>query len=153
MAKRKKKIKFIEKPFLRGRLSYRIYKNGVPVGFFADSNLIVNTARLQMAHLVAGDVGGRSIVSIALGTSGNMATVDDTEITGAFIKPVDCFEYPGIDRVKINWEILESEANGMAIREFGLITEDGGLFARKIRDEPINKLSDMAIEGEWTIYF
>jgi hypothetical protein len=153
MGEKKTQIKFSEMPFLRGRLYYTVYRNGVPVESFADSNLIVNTARLQMAHLVAGDVTGRSINRIAVGTNGDVPLLADTEITKAFIKKVDGFEYPAIDRVKINWKILQAEANGMAIREFGLLTENGALFARRIRDSPLNKESDISIEGEWVIIF
>jgi hypothetical protein len=46
-----------------------------------------------------------------------------------------------------------SEANGMAIREFGLLTANGTLFARRIRANPIYKESDISIEGEWIIIF
>jgi len=41
----------------------------------------------------------------------------------------------------------------MAINEFGLLTSDGTLFARKNRNTPINKDSDIALEGQWIIYF
>jgi hypothetical protein len=55
--------------------------------------------------------------------------------------------------VQVNWKLLVSEANGKAIREFGLLTEDGTLFARRIRANPIYKESDISIEGEWIIIF
>jgi hypothetical protein len=38
----------------------------------------------------------------------------------------------------------------MAIREFGLMTEDGTLFARRVRANPICKESNISIEGEWS---
>jgi hypothetical protein len=153
MGGKKTRIRFAELPFLSGRLYYTVYRNGIPIESFADSNLIVNTARLQMARLVSGDVDGRSIDRVAVGINGNVALVSDTEITDPFIKEVDGFEYPAIDRVKIDWKILQNEANGMAIREFGLLTTDGMLFARRIRDKPLNKESDISIEGEWIIIF
>jgi hypothetical protein len=106
-----------------------------------------------MAHLVAGDVEGRSINRIALGTNDDVALLADTDIADAFIKEIDGFEYPAIDRVKINWKILQGEANGMAIREFGLLTENGALFARRVRDKPLNKEVDISIEGEWIVIF
>jgi hypothetical protein len=144
---------FIEKAALRGRLCYTVFKNGVPVEKFEDNNLIVNGARLQMAHLIAGDVEDRSIASIAVGTEGTTPDVEDTEITDAFIKSVDGFEYPANGQVQINWKLLVSEANGKAIREFGLLTTNGTLFARRIRTNPIYKESDISIEGEWIIIF
>jgi hypothetical protein len=139
---------FVEKAALHGRLCYTVFKNGVPVEKFEDSNLIVNRARLQMAHLIAGDVEDRSIAGIAVGTDGTAPDVEDTEVTDAFVKPVDGFEYPANGQVQINWKRLVSEANGKAIREFGLFTANGTLFARRIRTNPIYKESDISIEGE-----
>jgi hypothetical protein len=144
---------FIEQAALRGRLCYTVFKNGVPIEKNEDNNLIVNGARLQMAHLIAGDVTQRSINRISLGTSGAAPTVGDTQITDAFTKAVSGFEYPANGQVKINWTLLTSEANGKAIREFGLLTTNGALFARRIRENPIYKESDISIEGEWIIIF
>ena len=145
--------RFIERTALRGRLSYTVFKNGVPVEQFVDNNLIVNGARLQMARLIAGDINGRSVTHIAVGTNGDTPTVNDTEITDLFIKPVDGFEFPASGQVQINWKLLVSEANGKAIQEFGLYTEDGTLFARRIRVNPIHKENDISIEGQWIIIF
>jgi hypothetical protein len=145
--------RFTEQTPLKGTLRYRIFRNGVPVERFEDQNLIVNGARIQMAHLIAGDVAGRSITSISVGTNGDAPTVNDTEITGDFTKEVGGFEYPANGQVQINWKLLVSEANGMAIREFGLLTANGTLFARRIRANPIYKESDISIEGEWIIIF
>jgi hypothetical protein len=144
---------FVEKTPLKGTLRYTVFKNGVPVEQFEDSNLIVTGARIQMAHLITGDVSGRSISYISVGTNGDTPTVSDTEITGAFTKAVDGFEYPANGQAQINWKLLVSEANGMAIREFGLFTDDGALFARRIRANPLYKESDISIEGEWIIIF
>ena len=146
-------VQFVEQSALRGRLCYTVFKNGVPVERFEDSNLIVNGARPQMAHLIAGDVSGRSIDRIAVGTNGEEPDVTDTEITGSFIKLVDGFEYPADGQVQINWKLLVSEANGKKIHEFGLLTADGTLFARRIRENPISKESDISIEGQWIIIF
>jgi hypothetical protein len=80
---------------------------------------------------------------------------DDTEITDAFVKPVTEFSYPAPGRVEIAWNLLVSEANGLAIIEFGLMCADGTLFARKIRENPrpINKENDISVDGQWTIIF
>ncbi|MDR2419466.1 MAG: hypothetical protein LBD79_10520 [Treponema sp.] len=145
--------RFVEKAAFRGRLCYTVFKSSVPIEEIEDDNLIVNGARLQMAHLVAGDVTQRSINRISLGTSGVAPTVGDTQITDAFIKAVSGFEYPDNGQVKINWTLLTSEANRKAIREFGLLTTNGTLFARRIRKNPIYKESDISIEGEWIIIF
>jgi hypothetical protein len=145
--------RFVEETPLKGTLRYRVFKNGVPIETFEASNLIVNGARLQMAHLIAGDAAQRSINRISVGTNGSAPAVTDTEITGAFTKAVDGFTYPANGQVQVNWKLLVSEANGMAIREFGLLTANGTLFARRIRANPIYKESDISIEGEWIIIF
>ena len=146
-------VRFVEQPALRGRLCYTVFKNGVPVEQFEDNNLIVTGARLQMAHLIAGDVSGRSINRIAVGTNSDVPTALDTEITDPFFKEVDGFEYPADGHVQINWKLLVSEANSKKIREFGLFTADGTLFARRFRENPIYKESDISIEGQWIIIF
>jgi hypothetical protein len=145
--------RFVEQTPLRGTLRYTVFKNGVSVERFEGSNLIVNGARIRMAHLIAGDVAGRSINRISVGTNGGAPAVDDTEITEDFTKEAEGFEYPADGQVQINWKLLVSEANGMAIREFGLLTADGTLFARRVRENPIYKESDISIEGEWIIIF
>jgi hypothetical protein len=145
--------RFVEETPLKGTLRYTVFKDGIPIEQFEESNLIVNGARIQMAHLIAGDVVDRSIACISVGTNGDAPTVADTAITGDFTKAVDGFEYPANGQVQVNWKLLVSEANGMAIREFGLLTEDGALFARRIRANPLYKESDISIEGEWIIIF
>ncbi len=144
---------FKESAPLKGILRYTVYKDGVPIEEFEDNNLIVNGARLEMAHLIAGDVAKRSINRISVGTNGTAPTVKDTAITGAFTKAVDGFSYPANGQVQVNWKLTTAEANGLAIREFGLICADGTLFARRIRANPIYKESDISIEGEWIIIF
>jgi len=153
MHKNKSCMRLIDKPGLHGCLRFTVYKGGVPIEKFEDNNLITSGARLQMAHLIAGDALDRSINRIAVGTNGNVPTVSDTEITNSFIKPVEGFEYPENGQVQINWKLEVGEANGKEIREFGLLTTDGTLFARRIRNTPIHKESDISIEGEWIIIF
>jgi hypothetical protein len=48
---------------------------------------------------------------------------------------------------------IATECNGMAIREFGLVTVNGSLFARKVRESPLHKDADVSIEGEWSVEF
>jgi hypothetical protein len=70
--------RFIEQAAFRGRLCYTVFKNGVAIEQTEEDNLIVDGARLQMAHLIAGDVSQRSINRISLGTSGTAPAVGDT---------------------------------------------------------------------------
>jgi hypothetical protein len=92
-------------------------------------------------------------VAIALGTNGTPPAPGDTEITDPFTKAVESVEYPAPGQVRFNWLVAENEANGMAVMEFGLICADGTLFARYVRQTPLNKDSDFLLEGDWTIEF
>jgi hypothetical protein len=153
-----------------------VRKDGKIIEQYEDHNLIVNNAKLLMAHLIGGDTTGTFITNIAFGTNGTPPTTDDTTITNAFSKPVSKVSYPGflteeIDvgpvfglpyelivewvgyKVQFDWELRTSEDNGQAISEFGLLSGNQTLFNRKTRDNPIPKASDISIEGSWIITF
>jgi hypothetical protein len=140
-----------------GILKYKMYRHTAGRKVLIEEedghNLIVDLARVQMAHLIAGDFNGRKVVKIAFGTSGTAPAVADTTITNAFLKDIDGFEYPEPGQVQFNWSLTVSEGNGMAIMEFGLLTADGKLFSRRNRAKPINKELDISLEGSWTIIF
>jgi len=146
-------MRFKEKSAMRGIFKMRVFKKGILVEEFEDHNLIVNAARVQMAHLIAGDVEERSIQSISFGTNGTAPAVSDTVITNPYTKDVEGFAYPAMGQCQVSWKLATSEANGMAIMEFGLLTADGELFCRRTRTTPINKESDISLEGTWTIIF
>jgi hypothetical protein len=143
------------KKSLRGILRYTIFKNGVPIEDVEEQNLIVTVGRTKMARLLAGDVAGNHVSKIAFGTNGTAPALTDTQITSAFTKNLLGFSYPAAGQVKFNWNLTTTEANGKAILEFGLICEDLTLFSRRIREsgKPINKESDISLEGDWTIIF
>jgi hypothetical protein len=145
--------KFSEDIPLHGQFSITIRRNGIIVEQYEEKNLIVNAARQSVARLIAGDVAGKSIASIAFGTSGTSASADDTSIANPYIKAISSVSYPELTKAQFNWELLITEANGLAIMEFGLLTQDGTLFARRTRSSPINKGVDIAMSGQWTIIF
>lgn len=165
------KIKFADNNnAIKGTLRYTIYKKDVPVETVEEKNLIVTGARVQMAHLAAGEHADRHITKIAFGDNPDVPVETDTAITNPVEKNVtysfpepgqsvlfadDEFDFESGTAVQFNWELAENEANGKAIREFGLICEDGTLFSRRIREngKPINKESDISIVGEWLIIF
>jgi len=138
---------------MKGVFSLKVYKNGEMVDEYIENNLIVNIARDQMARLVAGDVAGRSIDRIAFGTNGAAESPTDNQITSMFDKEINGHTYMASGQVRFDWRLETTENNGMAIMEFGLLTADGTLFARRTRSNPIHKDSDISIEGEWTIIF
>jgi len=147
------KVQFREAMPMRGRFIMRVYKSGKLIETYVDDNLIVNGAKDAAAHLLAGDANGKHISKIGFGTSGNIPTPDDTELAAPFIKQISSVEHPSLGQAEFRWNLFSSEANGKHIIEFGLMCEDGTLFARKIREEAIPKGSDIALEGEWIIIF
>jgi hypothetical protein len=146
-------IKLIEKIPLRGNFETRVFRSGRLVEVYEEHNLITSAARFQMTRLLAGDVSGRSIAAIAFGTNGTVPAETDTLIANQFVKSLDGFSYPENGIVRFSWGLLTSENNGMAICEFGLLTADGTLFARKTRTNPLNKEPDISLEGYWDIIF
>lgn len=138
---------------LTGIFELTVKKDGKVIERYRDDNLIVNGARNQAAQLFAGNTERRSIAKIAFGTNGTAPVVGDTAITNAFVKDVVGFEFPDMGQVQTNWILNTDENNGMAIMEFGLLSADGTLLCRKVRDNPIHKEADISIEGSWTWIF
>jgi len=147
------KTQFREVFPMRGIFVMRVYRNGKLIEVYKDKNLIVNGAKDAATHLLSGDSEGKHISKIAFGTSGNIPTPDDTEISSPFVKNISAVGYPAQGHAEFSWRLTESEANGKPIMEFGLLCEDGTLFARKVRENAIPKESDIALEGEWIIIF
>jgi len=150
-------VELKEKVSLRGVLKGNVYKGEGDerklIETFEYDNLIVDLARTNMAHLIAGDVANRSMQAISFGTNGSNPTVDDTEIQNPFTKNLGAVTYPAVGQVTFAWNLTTSEANGLAIMEMGMLTANGNLFCRRTRATPINKQSDISLEGTWTIYF
>jgi hypothetical protein len=138
---------------MSGRLEVIVRRSGLVVERFAEDNLIVTVGRTQMAHLLGGDTAARYIAQVAVGTSGTPPALTDTAITNQFKKDIDAVGFPSPLTVQFDWELTTEEANGMAIMEFGLLSADDTLFSRRVRTNPINKASDISIEGHWTIGF
>lgn len=127
----------------------------VVIEHYRDDNLIVDGARNKAARLFAGDgdAASHKIARIAFGTSAAAPQAEDAAITNQYAKDVAGFEFPDTGQVQTSWELGVEEANGMAIMEFGLLSGDGTLLCRKTRDKPINKESDISVEGRWTWMF
>lgn len=116
-------------------------------------NLIVDNYKQTHAHLLGGDVTNRSVTQIGFGTNGTAPVAGNTTLTGAFTKAVDSVTYPLTNQVQFNFSLLTTEANPLAILEFGLITAGGVLYARKVRAAALNKDVDLSFTGSWLISF
>ncbi|MDR3019901.1 MAG: hypothetical protein LBU66_03240 [Treponema sp.] len=129
----------------------KTYQSGVLVDEYEDDNLVVSAARSQMARLVAGEAG-RQIAKIAFGTNGKAPNPADSFIINQFVKNISSYNFQD-ERVLFDWELKVTENNGMDILEFGLLTADDILFARKTRANPLRKTADISLEGQWTLIF
>jgi len=137
---------------MRGTLRLKVIKNGVVIEEYEDSNMIMNVAKDAMAHLIGGAGSGKTITKIGFGTNGNGPSPADTGLTSSYSKNVASVSYPATGQVQFNWLLATTEANGMSIKEFGLICGDTTLFARKTRGA-IEKQDDISLDGSWTIIF
>lgn len=128
-------------------------RNGDIVFNYSDNNMIVTVAKDVMSRVVSdADADGYIISKIGIGENGNGPELDDTYLTNSYIKNLVNYSYPELGQVKFTWYIDYSEANGLEIREFGLLTTNDTLFARKTRGV-ITKDDDLSLEGSWTIIF
>ena len=137
---------------MRGILTIKVWQNGQIVDEFTDDNLIVNGAKVQLAHLIGGDGANRHITHFGAGIGTSPASPDNVSLQGAVWKPISSVSYPDTGKAQFNWNLTTADANGLALTEFGLRCADGTLFSRKQR-APINKANDIALSGTWTILF
>lgn len=147
------KLQNVEIISLRGEFELTI-KNalGKIIEKYCDKNLIVNVAKTSLAKLLAGDGANKNITKISFGTNAVAPDVADTDITGAFTKAIGAISYPEYNSVLFNYSLGLAENNGMDIVEFGLVSNDNSLFARKTRSI-ITKTSDLQFSGTWKIIF
>lgn len=139
---------------VQGILSYRVRRRGVVVEEVEGENLVVDVPRNQLARLVAGDGPAPAAINrIGFGTDGTAAAGGNAALAGPFLKLIAGKTYPAVGEVRFAWVLAPEDANGMSIREFGLIGTDGSLFSRKTRAGAIEKDADVDLEGTWTIKF
>jgi hypothetical protein len=153
----------------KGVFSYKAYRHEdgkkILIAEYRSRNKIVNGAKNQMAHLVAGESAGFKITQIGFGTSDAPTSADDDGLKNAFVKEVSGYSFPGDGKVLFTVILETGEANGLEIREAGLFCEDGTMFARNRREEldedtgefnplpPLVKAADFSLEAEWEITF
>lgn len=148
------RFQMAEKHGLTGRLRLVIRKHGQVVEINDEDNLVMDGPRADMASNLAGvPVTILPVTHVAVGTNGTAPAGQDQAITNPFSKPLLQVSRPSPTVVVCTFQILSSDANGLAIREFGLLRSDGSLYARQTRNgKVIEKDSDIEIDGEWTLY-
>lgn len=137
---------------MKGDFRLVVKKNGVVIEEYRDHNMIMNVAKAAMAQLISGSGTGKTITKIGVGTNGVGPAPTDTALTSSYSKNVTSVNYPATGQAQFNWSLGTTEANGLSIKEFGLICGDATLFARKTRGA-IEKQDDISLDGSWTIIF
>lgn len=139
---------------LKGRFELEVIcaHTGKIIEKYVDANLVVNGGRTAVMLLLGAADANKQLTQLGVGTNGTAPVGTDTALTGSFIKDLGVVSYPTISSVQFAFQLGAGEANGIGIREFGLLCEDNTLFARKTR-ELINKNSDIILNGSWRISF
>lgn len=147
------RLSFQDENPVKGCLELKIYRKGELIEDYCEENLVVDGGRNIQARLLGGEAG-LNVTHISFGSNGTAPAPDDVDITDAFTKAVAAATYPTNTQVRFGFNLTEAEANGLSIREFGLICADETLYARRTRGgKVIDKDSDLSIEGQWTIFF
>lgn len=120
---------------------------------YEDANLVVTVGRTSLATLLGSAIlPNKHVDQISFGDNGADPIISDTAITNPFTKALAGVSYPAAGSVQFDFTLELSENNGVTIREFGLISNDLTLFARKTR-APIEKDNTIRLEGSWTVTF
>lgn len=136
-----------------GYFSLDVFVDGELVEHFEEHNLIVDNSKQIHAKLLGGNFANQNVAQIGFGTNGVAPAPGNSSLTNSYTKAIDTVTYPATNQVQFNFSLASSENNGMAILEFGLITAGGALYARKVRSAPLNKDSDVSLNGSWIISF
>lgn len=135
---------------ISGIFNLTIFENGNLISRESSRNLVVNSGLEATADLLRGQPVGKEIADVGFGTNGNPTSPTDTALTDVWTKPYTSISQVAPGRLEIRWSLELSEANGMDIREFGLLTANGTLFARKRRDL-LQKTAALTLQGLWII--
>ena len=136
-----------------GRLVLDVWRFGKCIEHFDEPNLIVNNSKSMLASLLGGATTNNSVSQIGYGTNSTTPALTNTALSGAFLKNLDSITYPAFGQVQFNFSLATTEANGLSIIEFGLLTPSNTLFSRRVRATAIVKDSTISFTGNWTVQF
>lgn len=135
---------------MRGILHLTAYdRQGHELWQMEQTNQIVAGAYIIAAEALSGAENAK-ISKVAAGTSNTPPVASDTKITSPTVVDIQTVEYPRPGVVRFNFTFGYNTAVGVSICEFGLLSTDGRLFARKVRT-PIEKSKYISISGTWDI--
>jgi hypothetical protein len=142
----------MDAPF--GILDLRLARHGRVERHVRLRNLVVVTSKYIHARLLGGATAGNSITQVGFGSTATPAALGNTALSvDAYIKAVDGITYPAANQVAFAISLGTFEANGIVLAEFGLLTANGGLYARLVRAAPLVKDASMSLTATWTLTF
>jgi hypothetical protein len=136
----------------RGHFKLNVFRGGCLVEATDRPNLVVDQAKWIQALLLAGAAGSNAISKIGFGQNGTAPAAGNTALSTPFLKSFDAITTTATS-VTFSFSLGTSEANGVNIWEFGLVTGSGLLYARKTRPVVLAKAADLTLSGTWTISF
>lgn len=137
----------------RGMFTLHVMRGDRLIEQVAEKNLIVVGSQQAHSRLLGGSTVGNIVTTIGYGTNLTAAVFGNTSLAGAYTKALDSVSYPASNEVTFAFSLGYSEANGLAIGEFGLLTGGSALYARKVRSAALVKDTDISLSGTWTIIF
>lgn len=140
-----------DKIFARGAVNIQVFEHGKLIGTIEENNLVVTLGKTNITKLLGGNAAGKAITKVGVGENDISADVTDNALTNAFTKDISSVTYPDGQSVMFHFDIDNTEANGLTIREFGLFNADDVLFARKVRNAEIIKTNAIRLVGTWKI--
>lgn len=112
--------------------------------------MILNNGRQNVLLLLAGNVAGKKIVSIVVGSGTAAVSPDDLALTTPVIVPITQVEYlPG--NVERYTAVLSADVPAMVISEMGLINDAGILVHRKLLPATFAKATGLAYTLKYEI--
>ena len=140
-------------PQCEGILHLSVYQSGKLRENIAEHNMIMDAGRGRMAELLSGEQTGKHIGYLGVGTGAVAPMVTDKDLTNRQLIPITSVDFPTARTARFHFVIATTDANGMAIHEFGLFCVDNLMFSRRVRDKIIDKAADIEITGYWDIRF
>lgn len=139
-------------PRMKGVLKIVVTDKNGNVVIDEDHNLIVSTGLQSAAKAIGGDANFVAS-KVAVGEDNTPPDVSDAmPLLNQFVKSVSTTTYPETNSVQFDFIIESTEANGTSITEFGLVTANDTLIARRVVST-IQKTSDFNIQGYWKLTF
>jgi hypothetical protein len=136
-----------------GTFRLKVFRYGRLIQSVCERNLWVAAGSNNTAQFYGGGGSPGPITTIGFGTNSAPPALTDNALTGSYLRAIGTVTFPSAGLVSFAFTLGSTEANGMAISEFGLLTASSTLCARKNRSTPIYKSAAVTLAGSWSIQF